>query len=489
MAHEFQVVILAGGAGDRLSPLCESIPKPLLPVRNRPMLFYPLDFAHKGGSQSVIIATLAKWADAVRLAADQWKATAGADLHIDVVAGPAEGDTADAVRACADHLTKDFVVVGCDTLTSIPLRTILDRHRQWKRSTVTVVTKQTVPKDRKEGLFKNEAQQSEYTGYDERTGRLLYFSNSGDVTDTVRFGKHFLLARPRMTVTTTLYDLHIYIFQRWVVDFLLQKPAITSLKHELIPLLAHQQFRRRREDGTWGDLRYTIPTHSVGPPVDFDHLPERTPEFIADFNEDLQLMRGGESPGTSDLLRCFVVVFTPADLLDLRAYATRTNYLSTYFEVNKDLLRERGSEAKKPENLPPRVQIGDDCWIGPDFESGECVTIKGSVLGAACKLGSNVRISNSILMDGVIVEDQVKIANCIIASSLTSRTKIGADSTLKDCQLDAGYRMPRRSEVENEKLVREGGWDGSAQGDREGSVTSSDSGDDPADNDVAPDSD
>lgn len=32
----------------RLSPLCESIPKPLLPVRNRPMLFYSLDFAHKG---------------------------------------------------------------------------------------------------------------------------------------------------------------------------------------------------------------------------------------------------------------------------------------------------------------------------------------------------------------------------------------------------------------------------------------------------------
>lgn len=33
----------------------------------------------------------------------------------------------------------------------------------------------------------------------------------------------------------------------WVVDFLQKKPAVTSLKHELIPLLVNQQLRRRRE--------------------------------------------------------------------------------------------------------------------------------------------------------------------------------------------------------------------------------------------------
>ena len=40
MAHEFQMVVLAGGSGDRLHPLCENVAKPLLPIKNRPMLYY-----------------------------------------------------------------------------------------------------------------------------------------------------------------------------------------------------------------------------------------------------------------------------------------------------------------------------------------------------------------------------------------------------------------------------------------------------------------
>ena len=44
-------------------------------------------------------------------------------------AGPDEGDTADAIRACADVLFKDFMVLGCDSITSIPISDILERHR------------------------------------------------------------------------------------------------------------------------------------------------------------------------------------------------------------------------------------------------------------------------------------------------------------------------------------------------------------------------
>lgn len=39
---EFQAVLLAGGAGDRLYPLADVIPKALLPIANKPMIHYPL---------------------------------------------------------------------------------------------------------------------------------------------------------------------------------------------------------------------------------------------------------------------------------------------------------------------------------------------------------------------------------------------------------------------------------------------------------------
>jgi len=49
--QEFQPVILAGGFGSRLGVLVEesSVPKPLLPVANRPLLSYQLDLLEKAG--------------------------------------------------------------------------------------------------------------------------------------------------------------------------------------------------------------------------------------------------------------------------------------------------------------------------------------------------------------------------------------------------------------------------------------------------------
>ena len=39
---EFQAVVMAAGKGSRLSDLTLTKPKCLLPIANRPLLFYPL---------------------------------------------------------------------------------------------------------------------------------------------------------------------------------------------------------------------------------------------------------------------------------------------------------------------------------------------------------------------------------------------------------------------------------------------------------------
>ena len=43
-------------------------------------------------------------------------------------------------------------------------------------------------------------------------------------------------------------------------------------------------------------------------------------------------------------------------------------------------------------------------------------SIKRSVLGPMCKLGSNVKIINSVLMDSVIVHDGCHLQNCIVCT-------------------------------------------------------------------------
>jgi translation initiation factor eIF-2B subunit gamma len=45
----FQVVILAGGKGSRMSELSSKRDKALLPVGNFPMIYYPLKMVEKAG--------------------------------------------------------------------------------------------------------------------------------------------------------------------------------------------------------------------------------------------------------------------------------------------------------------------------------------------------------------------------------------------------------------------------------------------------------
>ncbi|MBI4398810.1 MAG: NTP transferase domain-containing protein [Candidatus Omnitrophica bacterium] len=50
-------IVLAGGLGSRLNPLTKVTNKHLLPVYNKPMIFYPIETLVKGGIKDVLLVT------------------------------------------------------------------------------------------------------------------------------------------------------------------------------------------------------------------------------------------------------------------------------------------------------------------------------------------------------------------------------------------------------------------------------------------------
>jgi NDP-sugar pyrophosphorylase family protein len=96
---DVQAVILAGGKGTRLRPVTADIPKPLIPVANRPLISHQLRHLASSGVRDVTLAlgyNADQFAD-IRQEADEL------ELNLQVFVEPKPLGTGGALRWCADQ--------------------------------------------------------------------------------------------------------------------------------------------------------------------------------------------------------------------------------------------------------------------------------------------------------------------------------------------------------------------------------------------------
>lgn len=127
---------MAGGEGSRLRPLTSNVPKPMLPVANRPLMEHIIELLRTHGITDVV-ATVQFLSSVIRNYFGD-----GSDLGVslsyateDVPLG-----TAGSVLGAQDLLSGTFVVVSGDALTDIDLTAVVDFHRA-KGAAATLVLK------------------------------------------------------------------------------------------------------------------------------------------------------------------------------------------------------------------------------------------------------------------------------------------------------------------------------------------------------------
>lgn len=131
---------MAGGLGTRLRPFTFSIPKPLLPVREKPILEFILRRLRRRGFQDIFLA-IGYGAELVRAHFGNGKKFG---VRIQYLEEPRNLGTAGPLRLLhPKSLSRPFLVMNGDILTRIDFRKLLQFHRQQKAELTVAVKNHT----------------------------------------------------------------------------------------------------------------------------------------------------------------------------------------------------------------------------------------------------------------------------------------------------------------------------------------------------------
>ena len=132
-----KAVILAGGVGTRLRPLTLHIPKPIVPIFDRPFLYYQTDLLRQVPEIDEVILSL-------NYRPDRIEARVGdgieAGVPVRYVVEPDPLGTGGAIKYAAAGVEDTLLVFNGDVLTGVDLQAVVRRHRERAARATIVLT-------------------------------------------------------------------------------------------------------------------------------------------------------------------------------------------------------------------------------------------------------------------------------------------------------------------------------------------------------------
>ncbi|PPQ74037.1 hypothetical protein CVT26_006940 [Gymnopilus dilepis] len=464
VTREFLAVVLAG-FGNELLPLTsdygdEPCPKALLPVANKPLLEYVLVWIEQSGIKDVLLICPSAHRPSIyhHIHSDVSSSSLRIDLQTYDESRNDNTGTCALLRHFSSRISEDFIVVPCDFIppSNLPLSLLLDKFRIDALSEACLATACFFLSRRSEKSLHFEEWGSLPSIYpiiwEPLTGTLLHIDTSDDQdrnSDEVELKMTLLSAYPRVKLSSSLDDSHVYVCRRSVLDILQEKPHFSSFREEFLPWLCKIQYRKSKQ------VKYQTDLDPPNPPTSQVLSLSHSSHFVttrAAANSDSQGVLSASGVlemdhALSTIRKVGLVVYNREAEAPMRI-----NTLHNFYEMNRRILSGTTytlpTDPKDRSLIDQRAQISVDSLIGESTQIFERTTIKRSVVGRHCVIGKAVKITGSILLDHCIVEDGTKLDNCILGKS----TRVGVKAELTRCITQAGYEVPPGEIVKGEKL-------------------------------------
>lgn len=213
-----RAMVLAAGLGTRLRPITYEIPKPMVPVLDRPVMAHIVDLLDRHGIGEVI-ANLHWFPDTI----EGYFGDRLAYRYEEELLGTAGG-----VRNCADFLAdgEPFLVISGDALTDIDLDAFLARHRA--AGGVATLAVKRVADTREYGVVLHD-----------EDGRISGFQEKPDPAEAL----------------SDLGNCGIYIFEPEIFDYFPDRPSVDWANDVYPTLLEHDvPFHVHEIDQYWNDV-------------------------------------------------------------------------------------------------------------------------------------------------------------------------------------------------------------------------------------------
>jgi mannose-1-phosphate guanylyltransferase len=217
-----QAIVLVGGEGTRLRPLTSDLPKPAVPLVDRPFLAYAIEWLAAHGVTEVVLAC-GFLPDVLEEALGDHEL---AGVSVTYVAEPEPLGTAGAIRfaaeALGERLEDRFLALNGDVLADLDLSALVAAHEE--RSARATIGLYPVEDSSAYGLVRCDEQ-----------GRVLEFTEkTGEaVPGEINAGA--------------------YVLERSVLDLIPAGRAV-SIEREVFPRLVGEGLQARLLDGYWMDI-------------------------------------------------------------------------------------------------------------------------------------------------------------------------------------------------------------------------------------------